>query len=148
MKKRLLGFAMALCLLVGSTMSVSAQQLFGDGESAEVPISYDNQSTFTINIPESLDLSNPDGYNFTAEFMYITNSQMVCIYAPVDPIPMTNEWGASGSITLNPNEGGCVATFYRDQTISNTSVYGMFSGSDAGHYTGTATFTVKLMPKI
>lgn len=148
MKKRLIGFAMALCLLVGSAMSVSAQQIYGDGGSADVSISYDNQSTFTINIPESIDLSDPEGYKFTAEYMYITDGEMVCVYAPEDPIPMTNEWGASGTVKLNLNEGGRVATFYRDQTVSDTVVYGVFNGMDAGHYTGTATFTVKLMPKV
>ena len=62
MKKKVLGTMMAFAVLVGSVMPVSASQLHMDGESADVKLSYDNQSTFCINIPESINLNNPDGY--------------------------------------------------------------------------------------
>mgnify|MGYP000626960094 CR=1 FL=1 len=52
MKKKVLGTMMAFAVLVGSVMPVSASQLHMDGESADVKLSYDNQSTFCINIPE------------------------------------------------------------------------------------------------
>lgn len=130
-----------------SSLNVSAQQLFMDGDSAEVDVSYDNQSTFTVNIPASLDLSNPTQNAFTADSMFITDNQKVCVYAPTEPIPMVNEYGVNATMSINPNEGGCVATFLRDQNTSDTPIYATFSGLDAGHFTGTATFTIRLMLK-
>ena len=148
MKKRLIGFAMTLCLLVGSVMNVSAQQVFMDGGSADLPITYDNQSSFCVNIPESIDLNDSDGYLFTADYVYITDEQMLCVFAPADAITMTNEWGANGTVRLyTSSSGNCVAAFLRDQTTSDTPMYAMFDGQEAGHYEGTATFTIQLKAK-
>lgn len=150
MKKKLLGMVMTVCLLVGSTMTVSASQLHMNGETANVPVTYDNQSSFCINIPESIDLNDSAGYTFTADYMYITDSQKVCVYAPADAITMTNEYGLTGTARLYTNgsngdgNGNCVASFLRDQTTADMPMYGMFDGMAAGHYEGTATFTICL----
>lgn len=148
MKKKLLCLAMALCLLVGSAMSVSAAQVSTNGGTADVPITYDNQSSFCVNIPESIDLNDSEGYLFTADYVYITDTQMLCVFAPADAITMTNEWGANGLARLyTSSSGNCVATFLRDQTTSDTPMYAMFDGQEAGHYEGTATFTIQLQAK-
>lgn len=148
MKKKFIGLTLIFWLLVGSTMSVSAAQLQMDGETANVPVTYDNQSTFCVNIPESIDLSNSDGYTFTADFMYLTETQKVCIYAPTGGVTMTNEFGVTGKATLFTNDAGsdCVATFLRQQTSASSPMYTMFDGMDAGHYEGIATFTIRLEP--
>lgn len=143
MKKKLIGTVMALSVLVGSVMPVSASQLHTDGETANVQLSYDNQSTFCINIPESINLNNAGGYTFTADYVNITDSEEVCIKMPEEAVPMTNEWGATGSVRFTSEN----VKFFRDQTTAENPVYAMFDGLSAGHYTGTATFTVQLQPK-
>lgn len=140
MKKKVLGTMMAFAVLVGSVMPVSASQLHMDGESADVKLSYDNQSTFCINIPESINLNNPDGYTFTAVYVNITDSEEVCVTIPDEAIPMTNEWGANGTVRFSANS----VRFLRDQTTTDTPIYAMFDGLSAGHFEGTATFTIQL----
>lgn len=140
MKKRILGTMMAISVMVGSVMPVSAAQLHTDGETANVQLSYDNQSTFCINIPESIDLNNPDGYTFTADYVNITDSEEVCVSIPDEAIQMTNEWGANGTVRFTTNS----VRFLRDQTTAETPVYAMFDGLSAGHFEGTATFTIQL----
>lgn len=146
MKKKIIGIIMAFSVLAGSTMPVSASQAHYDGEAVNVPITYDNQSTFCVNIPESIDLNNSDGYTFTADYVNITDSQALCIFAP-ESIQMTNEWGATGSVKLFSNDGNYVAKFLRDETTSQTPMYAMFDGQAAGHFEGTATFTIQLILK-
>lgn len=140
MKKKVLGTMMAFAVLVGSVMPVSASQLHMDGESADVKLSYDNQSTFCINILESINLNNPDGYTFTADYVNITDSEEVCVTIPDEAIPMTNEWGANGTVRFSANS----VRFLRDQTTTDTPIYAMFDGLSAGHFEGTATFTIQL----
>lgn len=140
MKKRILGTMMAISVMVGSVMPVSAAQLHTDGETANVQLSYDNQSTFCINIPESIDLNNPDGYTFTADYVNITDTEEVCVSIPDEAIQMTNEWGANGMVRFTTNS----VKFLRDQTTAETPVYAMFDGLSAGHFEGTATFMIQL----
>lgn len=150
MKKKLLSLTMAFCLLVGSAMSVSAAQLQTDGETADVQVTYDQPSSFCVNIPESIDLNSTDGYRFTADSMNITDGQKVCIYAPMDDITLTNEYGLTGTARLYTdidNRGKCVAQFERGVTTSDCVMYGQFDGFSAGHYEGTATFTIRLETK-
>lgn len=143
MKKKVLGSVLVLSLLVGSVMPVSAGQLHTDGETASVNLSYDNQSTFCINIPESINLNDAGGYTFTADYVNITDSEEVCVMIPEDAVPMTNEWGANGTVRFTTN---CVK-FTRDQRTAETPVYAMFDGLAAGHFEGTATFTIQLRQK-
>ena len=144
MKKRLVGMMMAFSLLAGSVMSVSAAELTQDGATADVQVEYDNPSTFCVNIPESINLNNLDGYRFTASMMNLTESEKVCIYAPEEDVPMTNEMGAVGTAHLYSNDNNAVATFMSGQVESSNVMYNMFDGLSAGHYTGTATFTIRL----
>lgn len=144
MKKRLVGMMMAFSLLVGSVMSVSAAELTQDGATADVQVEYDNPSTFCVNIPESINLNNLDGYRFTATMMNLTESEKVCIYAPEEVVQMTNEMGAVGTAHLYSNDSNAVATFMSGQVESSNVMYNMFDGLSAGHYTGTATFTIRL----
>lgn len=147
MKKKIIGMLMACTMLASTSMSVSASQAHYDGETANVPISYDNQSSFCVNLPENIDLNNPEGYTFTADYVYITDSQALCVFAPEESIQMTNEWGATGTVKLHNNNGNCVAKFLRNETTSQTPMYAMFDGQEAGHYEGTATFTIQLTLK-
>ena len=135
---------MAFSLLVGSVMSVSAAELTQDGATADVQVEYDNPSTFCVNIPESINLNNLDGYRFTATMMNLTESEKVCIYAPEEVVQMTNEMGAVGTAHLYSNDSNAVATFMSGQVESSNVMYNMFDGLSAGHYTGTATFTIRL----
>lgn len=80
-----------------------------------------------MNIPESINLNDLDGHRFTASMMNLTESEKVCIYAPEEAVQMTNEMGAVGTAHLYSNV-----------------MYNMFDGLSAGHYTGTATFTIRL----
>ena len=68
----------------------------------------------------------------------------MCIYAPTESIPMYNEMGAVGNVHLYSNDSSAVATFMTGQMESNTVMYSMFDGFSAGHFTGTATFTIRL----
>lgn len=142
MKKKLIGTVMALSVLVSSVMPVSASQLHTDGETANVQLTYDNQSTFCINIQESINLNDAGGYTFTADYVNITDYEEVCIKMP-ESVQMTNDWGATGSVMFTTES----VKFLRDQTTAENPVYAMFDGLSAGHYTGTATFTVQLQPK-
>ena len=76
--------------------------------------------------------------------MNLTESEKVCIYAPTESIPMYNEMGAVGNVHLYSNDSSAVATFMTGQIESNTVMYSMFDGLSAGHFTGTATFTIRL----
>ena len=144
MKKRLVGMMIAFSLLAGSAISVSAAELTQDGATAAVQVEYDNPSTFCVNIPESINLNNLDGYRFTASMMNLTESEKVCIYAPEEAVQMTNEMGAVGTAHLYSNDSNAVATFMSGQVESSNVMYNMFDGLSAGHYTGTATFTIRL----
>ena len=144
MKKKLVGTMMAFALMAGSIMPVSAAEVVRDGETADVQIEYDNPSTFCVNIPESINLNDSEGYKFTASMMNLTESEKVCIYAPTESIPMYNEMGAVGNVRLYSNDSSAVATFMTGQMESNTVMYSMFDGFSAGHFTGTATFTIRL----
>ena len=86
MKKKLVGTMMAFALMAGSIMPVSAAEVVRDGETADVQIEYDNPSTFCVNIPESINLNDSEGYKFTASMMNLTESEKVCIYAPTESI--------------------------------------------------------------
>ena len=104
MKKKLVGTMMA-----GSIMPVSAAEVVRDGETADVQIEYDNPSTFCVNIPESINLNDSEGYKFTASMMNFTESEKVCIYAPTESIPMYNEMCEVGNVHLYSNDrfSGC-----------------------------------------
>lgn len=62
----------------------------------------------------------------------------------IDPGKMTNEMGAVGTAHLYSNDSNAVATFMSGQVESSNVMYNMFDGLSAGHYTGTATFTIRL----
>lgn len=64
----------------------------------------------------------------------------VCVTIPDEAIPMTNEWGANGTVRFSANS----VRFLRDQTTTDTPIYAMFDGLSAGHFEGTATFTIQL----
>lgn len=150
MKKKLLCLTIALSLLVGSTMSVSAAQVQTDGETADIQLTYDQASTFCVNIPESISLNSADGYTFTADYINITDNQQVCVLAPMGEISLTNEHGKRGTVYLSAdkdNMGNCVALFERDETTSSIAMRGQFDGTAAGHYSGTVTFTIQLRNK-
>ena len=89
-------------------------------------------------------MNNLDGYRFTASMMNLTESEKVCIYAPEEAVQMTNEMGAVGTAHLYSNDSNAVATFMSGQVESSNVMYNMFDGLSAGHYTGTATFTIRL----
>ena len=78
---------------------------------------------------------------YTADYVNITDSEEVCVSIPDEAIQMTNEWGANGTVRFTTNS----VRFLRDQTTAETPVYAMFDGLSAGHFEGTATFTIQLI---
>lgn len=144
MKKKLVGMMMTFILLAGSVMPVSAAEVRVDGQSMDVQVECDNQSSFCINIPESIYLDDTTGYYFTASLMNITQSERVCVYALEKTIIMSNENGNPGTLNLYGADNGAVANFTTGQMQSSTPMYSSFDAVSAGHYTGTATFIVRL----
>ena len=147
MRKKLIGMMMACVLLIGSGMPVSATEVRVDGQSVDVQVEHDNKSSFCINIPESIYLDDSTGYYFTASLMNITSSERVCIYANDKTISMHNEAGDPGTLYLYGADNGAVANFETGQMQSNTPMYSSFDAVSAGHYTGTATFVIRLESK-
>ena len=146
MKKKLMGVLTAVTLLIGSVQPVYADmEISQDGQNAEIYVEYDNPSTFCVNIPETINLNDNNGYKFTASLMNITESERVCVYVLDESISMYNEKGEMGTARLYGADGSkVVATFLSGQTESQTKMYSSFSGVAAGHYQGTVTFKIRL----
>lgn len=143
--KKILTLVLSLCLLVGSSMNVFASQMTDpNATEMSVPIEYTQQSTYTLYIPEVIDLTYGE-YVFEANYIDILETEVVVITAPAY-VNMTSDDGKTGSMQLNGSDSRGVAVFENDNLTSISSMYPQFDGR-AGHYTGTATFTIGLQQK-
>ena len=75
--KKLLACLLSFSLLVGSSMSVFAQETTNDSW-MEIPAVYQIQSSYSIYIPEKIDFTDM-GYSFSAESINILDDQIVYI---------------------------------------------------------------------
>lgn len=143
--KKLTALLLSICLLVGSSMNVFATQTTDpNATEMSVPIEYTQQSTYTLYIPEVIDLTYGE-YVFEANYIDILESEVVVITAP-GYVTMTSDEGKTGSMQFNGSDSRGVAVFENGNTTSVSSMYAQFDGT-AGHYTGTATFTIAIQQK-
>lgn len=166
MKKRLFIFLIILCLFsISCPMTISAEDLQVFQGSGASTMTYSEQSSYCILIPEYIDM-NAGSYTFQAENINITDYEK--IYVTVtnldenDRILFTHE---SGKYTLTKNfeifpsaghdtlpeymPNNCVGYFSGDNTTSFIS-FGLGYGSydytriRAGMYFATVEFRVEL----
>ena len=146
--KKLLSFMLVVCLLCGTTLNVSATSTDMNASEMSVPVTYDIQSSYSIYIPESIDMTNGE-YVFEAAIIDILSDEMVVVECP-DYVSMTSDDGKTGSLSLYSNEDSMypsrVALFEAGNTTSTIIMRGQMD-AQAGHYTGTATFKISLQNK-
>lgn len=150
MRKKFLALALILVMAFGLNTTVFASELFEDGQSASSTVTYYVDSSYSIYIPETIDLRN--GYTFTANYLNITDSQQINVtFSNLDSLGYLEMTGESGD-TINMQFNGLgehnrVATFTSGNTTSPIKFYGQVADNSyakAGTYTGTAEFTVNL----
>lgn len=142
--KKLLTLVLAFCMLVGSTISVMAAESPLNITEMEIPITYTQPGSYSIYIPESIDMSAGE-YTFTAAIIDITSEQKVKI-KQTESVQLTSEDGDVSSIWLYGSDGNSennVAVFERGNNTSIISMLAQFDGT-AGNYSGTATFTITI----
>ncbi len=140
--KKLLTLALTFVMLVGSTLNVMAEDSTLNITEMEIPITYTQPSSYSIYIPESIDMSSGE-YTFTANILDITSEQKVKI-KQTEQVHLTSEDGDVSQIWLRGSDGNDennVAVFERGNNTSLISMVAQFDGS-AGTYSGTATFTI------
>ena len=142
--KKIFTLALSICLLVASTMNVMAAESPLNITEMEIPITYTQPSSYSIYIPESIDMSAGE-YTFTASILDITSEQKVKI-KQLESVQLISEDGDVSSIWLRGSDGNDennVAVFERGNNTSIISMVSQFDGS-AGNYSGTATFTITI----
>lgn len=144
--KRIISVLLMICLLAGSTMNVFANDSTSiNATEMQVPVTYDVASSYSIYIPAELDMTYAE-YTFEAAILDILPSEIVSIYCS-DFVTMTNEQGNTANLSLYSNgdtNSGRVAKFEYGNRTSTITMIGQMSADYAGHYSGTATFTIKL----
>lgn len=142
--KKLFASILSFILLLGSSMSVLAQETTNDTW-MEIPATYQIQSSYSIYIPESIDFTDM-GYSFSAESVNILDSQIVYIVPYNTTVEMTNDSGLTGTLhiqTDDPSGLGRVAVFENGNLTSDIRMSGSFEGATAaGEYRGTAQFQI------
>lgn len=142
--KKIFTLALSICLLIASTMNVMAAESPLNITEMEIPITYTQPSSYSIFIPESIDMSAGE-YTFTASILDITSEQKVKI-KQLESVQLTSEDGDVSSIWLSGSDGNDennVAVFERGNNTSIISMVSQFDGT-AGKYSGTATFTITI----
>lgn len=144
--KKFISLLLAFCLLIGSTMNVFANDSTSiNATEMQVPVTYDVESSYSIYIPAELDMTSTE-YTFEAAIIDILPNEIVSIYCS-DFVTMTNEEGHTANLSLYSNgdtNSGRVAKFEYGNRTSTITMLGQMSADYAGHYSGTATFTIKL----
>lgn len=142
--KKLLACLLSFLLLVGSSMSVFAQETTNDSW-MEIPTVYQIQSSYSIYIPEKIDFTDM-GYTFSAESINILDDQIVYIVPYNTTVEMTNDSGLTGTLhirTDDPSGLDRVAVFENGNLTSDIRMSGSFEGATAaGEYRGTAQFQI------
>lgn len=144
--KKFISLLLAFCLLIGSTMNVFANDSTSiNATEMQVPVTYDVASSYSIYIPAELDMTSTE-YTFEAAILDILPNEIVSIYCS-DFVTMTNAEGHTANLSLYSNSdsnSGRVAKFECGNLTSTITMLGQMSADYAGHYTGTATFSIKL----
>lgn len=142
--------AIVLTLSMSVTAFAADASLPHDGATGQSTVTYRVESSFCVIIPETLDGMN--GFQLTADFMNITESEKVCVYVNSDDgkFTLTNESGDTMEASFNTSgANGAIGIFTKGQTQSD--VYCCVMPSDdtipkAGEYSGTVEFIVRLEP--
>lgn len=150
MKKKIFALVLALTMVLGLNTTVFASELWEDGQSASSTVTYYVDSSYSIYIPETIDLG--EGYTFQASYLNITDNQQVNVsitnLTSAGYLEMTSDSGNQIYMQLNGiGDYNRVATFTSDSTTSPITIYGQVaenSYAKAGTYTGTAEFSVSL----
>ena len=142
--KKLLACLLSFLLLVGSSMSVFAQETTNDSW-MEIPTVYQIQSSYSIYIPEKIDFTDM-GYTFSAESINILDDQIVYIVPYNTTVEMTNDSGLTGTLHIRTDDPfglDRVAVFENGNLTSDIRMSGSFEGATAaGEYRGTAQFQI------
>lgn len=144
-------FTVAMLLSFSITAFAADSQIAEDGMSSTSTINYTVDDFYIIIIPESIDANYE--YTFTADMMRISDDHQVNVYCTElkdgGYITLANDYGETVDFTFSNMQGAnCVAAFTKGQTTSSFSVSGGVVNDfnkSAGNYTGTATFTVRLV---
>lgn len=150
MKKKLLALVLAACMLCGfSTTAFAETTVYGDGD-ASIPVTYHKDSSYSISIPESIDL-NGNSITFSC-YKNITDNEIIDVTLDSNDINLQSTSGGQsthGNLTkptgeLMPTDIP-VIQFINGETCIKTLEYS-FNAQDAnaGDYTGTMTFHFSL----
>ena len=148
--KRLVCIVLCAALALSMTIPVFAEdvQVSGDRQTGQSTLTYDVESSFTILIPQTIDLNT--GYQFHASYMNLESDLQVSVYCTTmeqnDHITMTNAAGDSFGLILTGGNGALMATFDNEHLESDYIIYGQPEGEmpNAGQYSGIAEFEVRL----
>lgn len=149
--KKIISLFLAIVLTLSMSVTAFAADMMlpHDEATGRGTVTYRVESSFCVIIPETMDGVN--GFNLTADFMNITESEKVCVYVNSDDgkFTLTNESGDTMTASFNTSggENGAVGIFTKGQTQSD--VYCCVMPSDdtipkAGEYSGTVEFIVRL----
>ena len=148
--KRLICIVLCVALALSMTIPVFAEdvQVSGDRQTGQSTLTYDVESSFTILIPQTIDLNT--GYQFHASYMNLESDLQVSVYCKTmeenNTITMTNAQGDTFPLILTGGNGALMATFDNEHLESDNIIYGQPDGGSpfAGQYTGIAEFEVRL----
>lgn len=149
--KKVLSLLLVAVLMLTSSVTAFAEALPHDGATGQSTLTYTVDNSFCVIIPETLDGFN--GFQLTADYVKITESLELNVYVNGDEeIAMTNQDGDTMNVRFNTsaNDGSTIATFVKGQTTSD--IFCTVQPCDdqipeAGDYTGTVEFIVRLEPK-
>lgn len=147
--KKLIAILLCCALMLSMSITAFAEDISGDHQSGTSAITYHVDSSFIVNIPETID-ANTD-YTFTASEINVESDLAVNVYCTNlyngGYITMTNASGDSFNLTFSGMEAeNRVAHFDNDNLQSTITIIGQPIEGDvkAGDYTGTAEFEVRL----
>ena len=148
--KRFICFIICAALMLSMSITASAEdyEISGDQQTAQSNLSYDVESTFTVYIPQTIDLNT--GYQFSASYMNLESDLQVSVYCKTmeqnGSITMTNAQGESFALILTGGNGALMATFDNEHLQAENYIFGQPESGDpkAGHYTGIAEFEIRL----
>lgn len=153
MMKKLL---IAVCVIAISAVSVvgasaESSSLISQYQEAYSQVEYDNPTNFEIVIPETIN-ANEGELKFTANHMNLHTNEVVEVISKngsyIDLSSETTEDKAKYYFNANSDEA--LARFENGELTSQISVYPYVENAReiaAAHYTGTATFTIRLTEK-
>lgn len=146
--KRIISLSVCIMLLLSMSVPAFAESYLSEFENqGSTTIEYNVDSTYLINIPESIDANQE--YTFTATYINILQSQQVNVYLTEPTIEMTNESGDTLNLTFNGMGANyCIASFTKGNNTSSITIFGTLAIDEpipqAGHYTGIAEFNVSI----